>query len=102
MYADQVTEQYCNMTDEEEEIEAIDLSTSGMKCIGATCTCTCKRLVKHLEYLRDNPSIINNGFQAAQIPQSIDAGKPIFEDMTYSNSDSEEVTDDSSYENVLL
>ena len=42
-----------------------------MKCVGATW------LIRMYEHLTNNPHHMVNGFRAAGIPQSIDAGKPI-------------------------
>ena len=59
-----------------------------MKCIGA------QWLVRLFEYLSDSPSIIVNGFLAANIAQSIDAGKPILEEESVLTSSSDdEVTE---------
>ena len=49
----------------------VDLSTARMKCVGATW------LIRMYEHLTNNPHHMVNGFRAAGIPQSIDAGKPI-------------------------
>ncbi len=45
-----------------------------MKSLGA------KWLVRMSEYFIKNPLIVVNGFHAAGIPQSIDAGRPVMED----------------------
>ena len=72
----------------EDEIEPVDLSSAKMKCIGA------QWLVRLFEYLSDSPSIIVNGFLAANIAQSIDAGKPILEeDSVLTSSSDDEVTE---------
>ena len=57
-----------------DNFEPVDISTPRMKCVGG------QWLVRFFEYLQCNPSIVNNGFQAAGIPSSIDAGKPILTD----------------------
>ena len=46
------------------------------------------------DYLSNNPTIINNGFLAAHIPQSIDAGEPMLGDV----SDEDSEVDDSDSE----
>ena len=69
-YSNEITQQLNSMTCED-EIEPVDLSSAKMKCIRA------QWLVRLFEYLSDSPSIIVNGFLAAQ---SIDAGKPILEE----------------------
>ena len=66
--------QYSDTTEDDDDIEPVDLSTPWMKCIGG------QWIVKLFEYKADNPAVINNRFQAAHIPQSIDAGKPMFEE----------------------
>jgi hypothetical protein len=108
-YAEEVGRQL-NEIDEADDIQPIDLSTPWMKCVGG------QWLVKLVNYLSENPSIINNGFQAAHIPQSIDAGKPVLGDVheveddvsesedEYEDSDEGEVTDinsDEEYQIVL-
>ena len=49
-------------------VSPVDLSTSRMKCIGVSW------LIHLYEYLESNPLLLVNGFHAAGIPQSIDAG----------------------------
>ena len=49
----------------------MDLSTSRMKCIGASW------LIRLYEHLAENPQYMINGFCAAGITQSIDAGEPV-------------------------
>ena len=51
--------------------QPVDLSTSKMKCIGVPW------LVRLYEHIATNPQYVVNGFIAAGIPQSIDAGQPI-------------------------
>ena len=85
-YSNEITQQLNSMTCED-EIEPVDLSSAKMKCIGA------QWLVRLFEYLSDSPSIIVNGFLAANIAQSIDAGKSILEEETILTSSSDEVTE---------
>lgn len=73
-YANEVLQLYSDTAEDDDNIEPVDLSTPRMKCIGG------QWMVKLFEYMSDNPALINNGFQAAHIPQSIDAGKPMFEE----------------------
>ena len=88
-YANEVSKQYYEVTpDAESDIQPIDLSTPRMKCFGG------QWLVKLFEYLSNNPTIINNGFLAAHIPQSIDAGEPMLGDV----SDEDSEVDDSDSE----
>ncbi len=56
-----------------DDLQPVDLSTARMKCVGG------QWLVRLFEHLQSNPSIINDGFQAAGIPQSIDANKPLWD-----------------------
>ena len=95
-YAEEVGRQLT----ESDEAEPIDLSTPRMKCVGG------QWLVKLFNYLSENPSIINNGFQAAHIPQSIDAGKPVLGDVSSEvdeceDSDEEGEVEDSDEEGEL-
>ena len=76
-------QQYSNTIEDDDDIEPVDLSTPRMKCIGG------QWMVKLFEYMSDNPALINNGFQAAHIPQSIDAGKPMFEEEEDDDDDGE-------------
>ena len=55
------------------------------------------------EYLSNSPTIITNGLLAAHIAQSINAGKPIFEDevvVTSDNDDDESIIDDN--ESIMM
>ena len=79
-YAEELR-QKINAAEGMEDIEPVDMGTARMKCIGA------KWLVELCEYFADNPSIIVNGFLAAHISQSIDCGKPIFEDVEVDSND---------------
>jgi hypothetical protein len=69
-YADQVNQQYT--TPNNTEIEPVDLSASRMKCVGA------QRLIRLYEHISQSPTIIINGFHEADIPQSIETGKPVY------------------------
>ena len=89
-YAEEVGRQLT----ESDEAEPIDLSTPRMKCVGG------QWLVKLFNYLSENPSVINNGFQAAHILQSIDAGKPVLGDVS-SEVDSEDECEDSDEESEV-
>ncbi len=82
-YADQVKQQ-CG--DDQEAIEPVDMSTPRMKCVGG------QWLVRLYEHLLKNPLIVANGFLSAGIPQSIDAGKPILDDLK-SNESSESLSE---------
>ena len=64
-----------------------------MKCLGA------QWLTRLFDYLSNNPQIVNNGFLAAHIPQSIDAGKPVLQDVLLSNDedDAYEESEEDSY-----
>jgi hypothetical protein len=71
-------------------LKPIDLSLPRIKCIGA------QWLVRLYEYLGNTPSLIINGFNAAGIPQSIDAGRPIM-DKIGNDDESNNESDDESY-----
>ena len=86
-YAGELKEKMDAASDED-EIEPVDLTTARMKCVGA------QWLVRLYEYLCNNPHIIVNGFHAASISQSIDAGKPILNN-TIELSCDEDGSDDS-------
>ena len=91
-YSNEITQQLNSMTCED-EIEPVDLSSAKMKCIGA------QWLVRLFEYLSDSPSIIVNGFLAANIAQSIDAGKPILEEESILTSSSDDEVTESEGDN---
>ena len=76
-YADEISKQI----DIDDGFEPVDLSLPRMKCIGA------QWLVRLHEYLANSPWIIVNGFHAADIPQSIDACRPVFSGITESDTD---------------
>ena len=56
--------------------------------------------MKLFDYLSNNPQIVNNGFLAAHIPQSIDAGKPVLQDVLLSDNEDDDYEDseEDSYE----
>lgn len=101
-YANEVSKEYTNSEshDSNTGISPIDLSTSRMKCLGG------QWLGKMFDYLSNNSSIICNGFHAAHIPHSIDAGVPVLEDEVpiseHENSEddeeNEEISDDNAEE----
>ena len=62
-YAEQVAQQL----DDGEDLQPINLTGAAMKSIGA------KWIVQMFEYIRDNPSLVVNGFHKAEIPQAIDS-----------------------------
>ena len=64
-YAEEIANQ------DEEKMELVDLSTARMKSIGA------RWLIQLYEHLCDHPHHGINGFLAAGILQSLDAGKPV-------------------------
>ena len=71
----------------------VDLLTSRMKCIGAVW------LIQLYEHLAENPHHMVNGFHAAGIAQSLDAGRPITTGTSSGNDDddgddTDEVNDD--------
>ena len=72
-------------------VEPVSLSAPRMKCLGAHW------LMKLLDHLCNNPHIINNGFLAAHIPQSIDARKPVLEDSVVDNDSEFSDSDDEDY-----
>ena len=82
-YASELSQQISESTSD--DIEIVDLSTPGMKCIGG------QWLVKMLDHLSNNPRTVVNRFQAAHIPQSIDASKPVFGDNDCDSQDSQDV-----------
>ncbi len=84
-YSDEVSRQYSDSEMTGDDFEPTDLSTPRMKCLGG------QWLVNVFDYLSKNPTIINNGFLASHIPQSIDAGHPVLGDVT---SDEEEDTEE--------
>ncbi len=93
-YATEVSKQMRDGT-----LSPVDLSTSRMKCIGATS------LIRSFEYLENNPHLLVNGFHSACIPQSIDTGQPIIttdlidsEDDNYTDRDNDS-DDDTDNEN---
>ena len=71
-YANELSQQISESTSKG-EVEMVDMSTPRMKCIGG------QWLVKLFDHLSNNPRVVINGFQAAHIPQSIDAGKPVLQ-----------------------
>ena len=83
-YASELSQQISESTSD--DIEIVDLSTPGMKCIGG------QWLVKMLDHLSNNPRTVVNRFQAAHIPQSIDTGKPVFGDNNCDSQDSQDVS----------
>ena len=91
-YSNEITQQLNSMTCED-EIEPVDLSSAKMKCIGA------QWLVRLFEYLSDSPSIIVNGFLAANIAQSINVGKPILEEESVLTSSSDDEVTESEGDN---
>ncbi len=84
-YAAEVTKQL----NENETLTPVDLSTSRMKCASACW------FIRLFEYLENNPHHLVNGFLAAGISQSIDAGHPIV-GLNVVNSDNDEDTDEES------
>lgn len=72
-YTNELSQQISDSTSKG-EVEIVDLSTPRIKCIGG------QWLVKLFDHLSNNPHIVINGFQAAHISQSIDAGKPVLQD----------------------
>lgn len=95
-YSDQISEQLTSQ-DDLEELKPVDMSTALMKCVGGPW------LVQLFEYLSQSPHIIINGFLAADIPQSLDAGHPIIEgqdsdsgtgDDTGTDDDEDDTTED--------
>ena len=76
------------------ELEPVEMSCATMKSIGV------QWLVRLFEYLSATPSIIVNGYLAADISQSINAGKPTFEDglSIELSSDNEEIATESDEE----
>ena len=76
-------------------IGEVDISTARMKSIGVSW------LVRLYDHLVDNPLHVVNGFDAAGIPQSIDAGKPMVTNKKDqydldSDTEDEDVSDESS------
>ena len=69
------------------DLEPVDISTARLKCVGG------QWLVRLFEYLQLNPTIINNGFQAVGIPQSIDAGNPILDESSEPENDADNEDD---------
>ena len=91
-YSNEISKQLmAREIDDVEELEPVDISTAHMKCIGAPW------LVRMFEHFHESPHIIVNGFLAASIPQSLDAGYPIIEeqnDIDTNTSDSDDGGDD--------
>ncbi len=87
-YADQVASQFSSNP----VPNPVDLSTARMKSIGVSW------LIQLFEHLQNNPHHMVNGFIAAGIPQSIDAGKPVIptatKDVDSDDSDNETDVDD--------
>ena len=82
------SDEIAKQLEDTDEIEPVDLSTSRMKCVGA------QWMVRLFEYISQNPSLIVNGFLAANIAQSIDAGTPVLDDAPPHECRSECSTDD--------
>ncbi len=74
---------------ENETLAPVDLSTARMKCVSA------RWLIRLFEYLENTSYHLVNGFIAAGIPQSIDAGQPTAgSDIVNSDDDTDEDTDE--------
>ena len=89
-YADEIANQYCDDDTSPDSIEfdPVDLSTARMKSIGV------KWLVRLYEHFCDNPQHAVNGFLAANILQSIQAGKPVLSSVAQQIDGGDDTEDD--------
>ena len=91
-YAHEVSKQYSKAS--VSYIQPDDLSIPRMKCPGG------QWVMKPFNNLPNNSQFISNGFLAAHIPQWIDAGKPVLQDMLASDEEDDdyEYSKEDSYE----
>ena len=81
-YAEQVAKQLGESHSSTDQLQPqpVNLSSATMKSVGA------KRLVKMYKYIKNNPSIVMNGFQKAGIPQAIDDFQTLTTDISHDDS----------------